>query len=120
MLGKIVYVGAIAGIVVCIWAGNALAAISDANTVATWYGPGLELNPTASGDVFEPYTELTAAHRDAPFGSKFNVCYDGCVEVEITDRGPYGNAEFDLSELAARKIDMKEAGIAPIYAERIE
>lgn len=120
MLGKVVYVGAIIGAVVCIWVGNALAVGSDANTVATWYGPGLELNPTASGDVFEPYVERTAAHKEAPFGSKFLVCYDSCTNVEITDRGPYSDAEFDLSELAARDIGMKDAGIAPVYAERIE
>ena len=58
--------------------------------LASWYGPGLEGNYTASGDIFEPYTEYTAASPYLPFGTKLLVTYGGySVVVEETDRGPY-------------------------------
>ena len=43
--------------------------------LASWYGPGLEGNLTASGDVFEPYTEYTAASPYLPFGTELLVTY---------------------------------------------
>jgi rare lipoprotein A len=44
--------------------------------LASWYGPGFEGNITASGDVFEPYTEYTAASPYLPFGTKLLVTYE--------------------------------------------
>ena len=58
--------------------------------LASWYGPGLEGNYTASGDIFEPYSEYTAASPYLPFGTKLLVTYGGnSVVVEVTDRGLY-------------------------------
>ena len=66
--------------------------------LASWYGPGLEGNLTASGDVFEPYTELTAASLYYPFGTELLVTYGGySTVVTVTDRGPYvAGREIDL------------------------
>ena len=81
--------------------------------LASWYGPGLEGNYTASGDIFEPYTEYTAASPYLPFGTKLLVTYGGAsVVVEVTDRGPYvGGRELDLSAAAAEDIGLTYAGV---------
>jgi rare lipoprotein A len=84
---------------------------------ATWYGPGFAGRRTASGEVFHPYTELTAAHRSLPFGTRLRVCRrDRCVVVRVNDRGPYGNAILDLSRLAAERLGMVDAGIVSVTA----
>ncbi|HEX8002478.1 MAG TPA: septal ring lytic transglycosylase RlpA family protein [Mycobacteriales bacterium] len=84
---------------------------------ATWYGPGFAGRRTASGEVFHPYTELTAAHRWLPFGTRLRVCRrDRCVVVRVNDRGPFGDAMLDLSRLAAERLGMVRAGIAPVTA----
>lgn len=83
---------------------------------ATWYGPGFDGRRTASGTTFRSYTELTAAHRTLPFGTRVRVCYRACVVVTITDRGPYGPAMLDLSWLAASRIGLLSPGIAPVTA----
>ena len=79
---------------------------------ASWYGPGLEGNLTTSGDVFEPYTEYTAASLYYPFGTELLVTYgDASVVVEVTDRGPYvGGRELDLSAVAAEEIGLTYYG----------
>ena len=84
---------------------------------ATWYGPGFAGRRTASGEVFQPYTELTAAHRWLPFGTRLNVCRrDRCVVVRVNDRGPFGDAILDLSYLAAERLGMVRAGIVTVTA----
>jgi rare lipoprotein A len=81
--------------------------------LASWYGPGLEGNYTASGDIFEPYTEYTAASPYLPFGTELLVTYNGySVVVEVTDRGPYsGGRELDLSAVAAEEIGLTYTGV---------
>ena len=83
---------------------------------ATWYGPGFHGRRTASGATFDSYGALTAAHRTLPFGTRLRVCYRACVEVTITDRGPYGPAMLDLSWLAASRIGLLGPGIAHVTA----
>jgi rare lipoprotein A len=42
------------------------------------------------------------------------------VVVRINDRGPYGRGRvIDLSEAAAEKLDMIEAGVVPVKLERL-
>lgn len=83
--------------------------------LASWYGPGFEGNVTASGDIFEPYTEYTAASPYLPFGTDLYVCYESCVWVEVTDRGPYvGGRDLDLSALAAEEIGLTYAGVGVV------
>ena len=80
--------------------------------LASWYGPGLEGNLTASGDVFEPYTEYTAASLQYPFGTELLVSYGGySTVVVVNDRGPYvGGRELDLSAAAAEEIGLTYTG----------
>ena len=78
---------------------------------ASYYGPNLAGNRTASGERFDP-TQLTAAHRTLPMGSKVKVTHNGkSVIVRINDRGPFhGNRVIDLSTAAAKKIGLFRAG----------
>ncbi len=80
--------------------------------VASWYGPGLEGNVTASGDIFDPYYEYTAASPYYAFGTELLVTYgDASVVVEVTDRGPYvAGRELDLSAVAAEEIGLTYYG----------
>jgi rare lipoprotein A len=88
---------------------------------ATWYGPGFAGRRTASGEVFRPHSELTAAHRWLPFGTRLRVCRRGrCVVVRVNDRGPFGDAILDLSQLAAERLGLIRAGIAPVTATVVE
>lgn len=82
--------------------------------LASFYWQGTQ---TASGERFHPH-EMTAAHRTLPFGTRLQVCLNGCVIVRINDRGPwnkrYPSVELDLSLGAARAIGMEKLGIAKV------
>jgi rare lipoprotein A len=80
--------------------------------LASWYGPGFEGLPTASGEPYDPYG-YTAAHKTMPLGTELVVKYGGSsVQVTVNDRGPYvGDRELDLSRGAAEAIGLTEAGV---------
>ena len=80
--------------------------------LASYYGPELAGQPTASGEPFNPYG-FTAAHRTLPLGTKLIVSYGGrSVEVTVNDRGPYsGGRELDLSQGAADYLGLTYAGV---------
>lgn len=80
--------------------------------LASWYGPGFEGLPTASGETFDPYG-YTAAHNTLPLGTQLMVSYEGfSVPVTVNDRGPYvGARELDLSQGAAKSIGLTRAGV---------
>jgi rare lipoprotein A len=80
--------------------------------LASYYGPELAGQPTASGEPFNPYG-FTAAHRTLPLGTKLIVSYGGrSVEVTVNDRGPYsGGRELDLSQGAAEYLGLTYAGV---------
>jgi rare lipoprotein A len=85
---------------------------------ATWYGGRLAGHRTANGERFDPRA-MTAAHRSLPFGTWVEVTRLDTgqrVRVRVTDRGPFGHAEriIDLSEEAARELDMLRAGVARV------
>jgi rare lipoprotein A len=85
--------------------------------VASFYGR--ESGPeTASGERFDPEA-MTAAHRTLPFGTLVRVTYQGrSVVVRINDRGPFVRGrDIDLSEGAARRIGMVEAGVGAVTIE---
>ena len=89
--------------------------------MATFYGDEQQGGPTASGERFDK-TKLTAAHRTLPLGTRVRVTNTRngrSVEVRINDRGPYGNRGriIDLSEAAARRLDMIDAGVVPVIVE---
>jgi rare lipoprotein A len=89
---------------------------------ATWYGAHAHGRFTASGERFDRHA-LTAAHRTLPFDTRVrvtNLRNGRSVIVRITDRGPFGRGRvIDLSEAAARELDMVERGIAPVRIERV-
>ena len=88
---------------------------------ATFYGREAQGGPTASGERFD-LRKLTAAHRTLPLGTWVRVTNTRngkTVEVRINDRGPYGGRGriIDVSEAAARQLDMIDAGVVPVVVE---
>ena len=87
---------------------------------ASWYGAQHQGKQTASGTIYDQ-ARLTAAHPSLPFGSKIkvtNLANGKSVEVEITDRGPFaGNRIIDLSQAAAKALEMMESGAATVRLE---
>ena len=87
---------------------------SESSMLTSWYGPGFHGNLTANGEVYDQYG-ISAAHKTLAFGTKLRVCYDGCVDVRINDRGPYiGARELDLSYGAAKAIGLIDPGVANV------
>lgn len=89
-----------------IWYGN-----------ASWYGSKFHGRKTSNGEKFNKH-KLTAAHKSLPFNTMVlvtNLKNNKSVVVRINDRGPYKNDRIiDLSEAAAKEIDIKKQGIAYI------
>ena len=91
-----------------------VSASSAGTMLASWYGPGFHGRLTANGEVYDMHG-ITAAHKTLPFNTKLLVCYEGCVDVRINDRGPYiGQRELDLSYGAAKAVGLIEPGVAPV------
>ena len=89
-------------------------ASSAGTMLASWYGPYFHGRTTANGETYNMYG-ISAAHKTLPFGTKLRVCYQGCVDVRINDRGPYiGARELDLSYGAAKAIGLVEPGVATV------
>ena len=90
---------------------------------ASWYGAKFHGKETASGEQFD-MTELTAAHRTLPFGTKVRVTNEAngrAVVVRINDRGPFsGKRVIDLSRRAAEVIGIKSQGVARVKLEVLE
>lgn len=80
--------------------------------LASWYGPGFEGQPTASGESYDP-NGLTAAHKTLPLGTEILVSYgERTVPVTITDRGPFtGDRVLDLSQGAAQALGFTQVGV---------
>ena len=85
--------------------------------LASWYG---EDQTTASGERFDKH-KLTAAHRTLRLGTRVRITNKRNgrqVDVRINDRGPYARGRIiDLSEAAARRLDMIDAGVVPVRLE---
>ncbi len=77
---------------------------------------------TASGELFDS-KELVAGHKKIPFNSLVkitNLNNGKTVIVRINDRGPYAYGRvMDISEAAARKIDLLATGTAKAEIEVI-
>jgi rare lipoprotein A len=87
--------------------------------LASWYGGKHHGGPTASGEKFNKFA-MTAAHRTLRMNTRVRVTNQRngrSVVVRINDRGPYGRAVIDLSESAARQLDMIVAGVVPVRIE---
>jgi rare lipoprotein A len=88
--------------------------------VASWYGIHWQGRRTASGERFDTRL-LTAAHRSLPLNTMVrvtNLLNGRSVEVTVNDRGPYvGHRVIDLSEAAAKRLDMVKKGLVPVRIE---
>jgi peptidoglycan lytic transglycosylase len=89
---------------------------------ASWYGSHYHGRVAASGNIFNRQ-KLTAAHRTLPFGTRAKITNlrNGCsVIVRISDRGPFVPGRIvDLSEAAARELDLLESGVSRVRLERL-
>jgi rare lipoprotein A len=87
---------------------------------ASWYGGSLHGRPTASGERFNK-NAMTAAHRTLKMNTRVRVTNKRngrSVVVRINDRGPYGRGRIiDVSEAAAKRLDMIDAGVVPVRVE---
>jgi len=85
--------------------------------IASWYGFPYHGRRAASGEVYD-MEQLTAAHRSLPFQTWIqvtNLSNGKQVDVRINDRGPFVKGRIlDLSQAAARDIDMLRAGTAKV------
>jgi len=84
---------------------------------ATYYARRLTGHRTANGERYDPAL-LTAAHPALPFGTRVQVTRLDTglppVVVRVNDRCAGGRKIIDLSEAAARRLDMMRAGIVPV------
>ncbi len=84
---------------------------------ASWYGPGFHAASTSLGERYDMYA-MTAAHKTLPipcYAEVTNMRNGRKVVVRINDRGPFvGDRIIDLSYTAAAKLDMLQAGTAPV------
>jgi rare lipoprotein A len=85
--------------------------------VASWYGIPYDGRRAASGEIYD-MRALTAAHRNLPFQTWVevtNLSNGKRVDVRINDRGPFVRGRIiDLSQEAARDIDMLRTGTARV------
>jgi rare lipoprotein A len=85
--------------------------------IASWYGFPYDGRRAASGEIYD-MRQLTAAHRRLPFQTWVevtNLSNGKQVDVRINDRGPFVKGRvLDLSQAAARDIDMLRAGTARV------
>jgi len=90
----------------------------DLEGLASYYAEPYHGRRTASGEVFDSYQGMTAAHRTLPFNTLVRVTNKKNgrqVDVRINDRGPWVEGRvIDLSFRAARQIDLVRAGVAPV------
>lgn len=83
----------------------------------SYYADKFDGRPTASGVPYRP-GQLTAAHNTLPFGTRLKVTNTRnghSVKVVVNDRGPHAKGRIvDVSKRAARKLDIVDAGVAPM------
>ena len=88
--------------------------------MASYYSRALVGRKTASGEPYDPAL-FTAAHATMPMGTILRVTRppDGpSVEVRVNDRcgGAHGR-QLDLSEAAARRLNLLRVGTAQVRIE---
>ena len=100
------------GMIAAIFCLAPTASFGQQQMLTSWYGSYFHGRTTANGETYNMYG-YTAAHKSLPFGTKLRVCYRGCVDVRINDRGPFtGGRDLDLSYGAAQAIGMIDSGVA--------
>jgi len=101
---------------------------------ATYYHDRYHGRPMACGGRYDR-EQLTAAHNHLPCGTRVRVCRTDrrslCVDVEITDRGPFARTAaggyiphptriIDLSHEGARRLGMIESGVVGVTVEVVK
>ena len=85
---------------------------------ATYYGLRYKSGRKTASDKAYDKNKLTAAHKTLPFGTVVRVTNKKngkTVDVEITDRGPFGPGRIiDISVAAAKELDMMKAGVVSV------
>ena len=88
--------------------------------VASWYGPGFQGRPTASGPPYN-MNAMTCAHRELPLGTTVRVTdllNSRSVVLEVNDRGPFVDGRvLDVSRAAAEYLGFRYSGLAPVRIE---
>jgi rare lipoprotein A len=112
-LGMLVFLAACSGKNVPVVHPSARASALEG--LASYYAEPYHGRRTASGEVFDTYKAMTAAHRTLPFNTVVrvqNLANGKAVQVRINDRGPFiAGRIIDLSVRAARAIDMLRSGV---------
>jgi rare lipoprotein A len=97
--------------------------ISVETGLASWYGGPYHNRRGSNGEIYNMHA-MTAAHRTLPLGSIVrvtNVKTGHSTLVRITDRGPFVEGRvLDLSQAAAKKVDVWQAGIAMVRIEVLQ
>jgi rare lipoprotein A len=86
--------------------------------VVSWYGPGFEGKPTASGEIFRPEA-MTAASNQYPLGTTLRVTASGrSVVVRVNDRTAKKYADrIDLTPAAFTKLAPLKTGLVEAQVE---
>lgn len=111
---SIVAVSAIAGLMIT--ASSVVASAQCGR--ASWYALH---SRTASGERMNP-SDMTAAHRSLPFGTKLKVTNKSngkSVVVRVNDRGPFVRGRvLDLSKGAAQRLGFIGSGHTSVCMDR--
>lgn len=90
--------------------------------IASWYGPDFHSKKTSNGEIYNMNLH-TAAHKTLPMNTVVKVVSkdtNRSTIVRINDRGPFVSGRIiDLSQAAARDIDMIKTGTARVSIEVI-
>lgn len=94
----------------------------DREGVASYYGARHQGLRTASGERFNQH-DLTAAHRQLPFGTRVrvtNLSNERYVIVRVNDRGPHSRGRLlDVSQQAAERLGMLRSGTARVRVQAL-
>lgn len=84
----------------------------------SWYGPGLQGNLMANGDVFDMNDPSVAAHKSLPFGTELelrNPENGREIVVVVQDRGPFiAGRELDVSRAVADQLGFRNSGVTKL------
>lgn len=90
--------------------------------MASWYGDKFHGKPTSSGEPYNMHA-YTAAHKTLPIPSYVKVTNTDTgksIIVMVNDRGPFVKGRIiDLSNAAAKVLDVVQKGTAPVLVEAI-
>jgi rare lipoprotein A len=90
---------------------------------ASYYHTKFEGRGTSNGEVFRN-NKFTAAHKNLPFGTWVkltNTKNDSVCFVRVNDRLPQSSKRcIDLTQEAARQLNMIQAGVARVKFEVVE